>query len=104
MARRPQALDTSVIEELTAAYSRTSVDQLTARTDADIKRLMTERPATETPEGIRDGLRGMLVLSIGVKAEHYHDDGWRSGVERAVLEGRIGILRETPDWMEKGAS
>ena len=99
-----KVIEASIIEELAAGYSHSSVNNLAAQRDADIKRVTTQSPVTQTPGGIRDRLRGMLVLSIELIGESYHDEAWRSGVEGAILEGRMSVLREMLDWMEIGAS
>src|ERR1039457_5370799 len=92
-------LETSIIEELAAGCRRTSGDELAAQRDADIWRLTADDPVMQTPEGIRDRLRGMLVLSIEIMGERYEDRAWSAGLEGAILQGRMSILREALDWL-----
>jgi hypothetical protein len=95
-------IETMVIETTAAAYGRSSVDDLIAQQQADIKRLAKGEALARTPEAIRDQLQAILVVSIELMAEHCNEERWRRGIEGAILEGRISILRETLDWIGKG--
>ena len=93
-------LETSILEKLAAAYGHTSVEELIAESEADIKRLQTK--AIVSTESVTVRLRQMLVLSIELKGDHAEDNTWTTGVVGALLEGRISILRELIDWMSLG--
>ena len=46
----------------------------------------------QTPEDIRRRVQEMLVESIEVRARHYEDGDWLTGIKGALLEGRIAAL------------
>jgi len=89
----------STIEKLAATCGRMSVSELTAQQDADVRRLTTAGPVTQSAEDIRAWVRGMLVMSIEVMAEHYEDRAWSSGTKGAILQGRLSVMREVLDLM-----
>jgi hypothetical protein len=91
-------LEALIVEEYSKAYGQHSVDDLIAQRDADIKRF-TNKTTIRTPEEIRARLGDMLVLSLEVKGEHCEEERWCTGVEGAILEGRMSILREIMDWI-----
>ena len=95
-------IETRNIEDVAHAYGlKASVDDIEAQRYADINRLATQKTLKQTPEAIRDQLQAMLVLSLEVMSEHYTEERWRTGVVGAILAGRMSMLREILDWMEK---
>ncbi len=98
-----KTIEATLITSMAATYGHPSVAELTAERDRDIQRLRTQSPVNVSAEDIRDRLRSMLVLSIELMGEHYEEPAWSSGVEGAILHGRLSILRETLDWITNGA-
>ena len=55
----------------------------------------------KTAQAIRAHLREELVAAIDAKAAKAEDEEWRTGIPRALLEGRIILLQELLDWIEE---
>ena len=92
-------LETLIIEERAAAYGHTSVDDAIRDGDADLERLKKAQVSRPMLEAVWEQIQAMFAMSIELMADHIEEERWRTGVEGAILEGRLSALREILDWM-----
>src|SRR5690242_17665590 len=90
-------LEAHLVRELAKTLGHASVDELNHQCNVDVGRF--KKPLTRTSIEVRERLQTMLALTIGAQGEHCGEERWRTGIEGAILAGRLSILREILDWM-----
>jgi hypothetical protein len=55
----------------------------------------------KSAESIQSHIRQELTLAIDGKAAKAGEQQWRTGIPGAILEGRISVLQELLDWIER---
>jgi len=99
MANGLRNIEPLILEDVAAACCLRTVDALVVHRDTDIQRLTAAGPVMRTPKEIQDRLQALLIAGIELMAEHCADDSWNSGLEGAVLQGRLSIIPQTLDWL-----